>query len=53
MWCRTTPIKKIKNDKKNSDGNAKSCLELCVGNFFRAQETVGEYMEKKLGNKCC
>jgi len=32
-------------------GNAKNCLDLCVNNFFRAQEAVGEYMEKKLGNK--
>ena len=36
-----------------SDGSAEKCLNLCVGNFFRAQEAVGEYMEKKLGNKCC
>jgi hypothetical protein len=39
----------IKNEAFNSSlsGGAKTCLDNCVINFFKAQQAAAEFMEKK------
>merc|ERR1712168_789965 len=32
-------------------GSGKTCLSTCVNNWFISQNSVNEYMEKKMGNK--